>query len=334
MPLTDDPSLDEVLHNDTLLRSFQDYNVTKMHDPNPVPFIQAVEKFRKAALNQTVSPQQLSEMADKIAKDYIKPEDYVAPKYSGIDDGGGDDFLNVSEKESQQTNARVAKMGQIARGEIPMPSREEMAATFDVADKEIRKSLARKGNNLDNWKQSPAGQQAIAEIQNAENRITQLDKQAAKLQSSKWEQFKAFFKGGTEKEMAKLLAKIDEAKMDLMLKSDPERFHAFQNEKGKMAGKLEAKQAKLQPSERQIEKAKMANFELHMDNDPMSGGSLSKEDRAKLEARVDKVVARQESANRAGQQKEELLKSRTVGESLQGKLGNKAGQGQSGPRIK
>ncbi len=331
MPVTDDVDLDEVLHNKVLLDSFQKYNVEKMHDPNPVPFMQALEKFKQAAMDPKVGVEQLSEMAKQLATQYVKPDDYVAPKSMGIDDGEGDDFLNIQGAEARQTNANVAKLGQIARGELPMPSREELAETFAQAEKTVRLNLSTKGNNLESWKKSPAFKQAQDDIQQLEDKITQLEKQAEKLQGSRWERFKAaVFGGGVDKQMAKIAGEIEKAKMDMLLKTDPERFETIQNEKRKMAEKMGTKQKKLIPDDDAMQLSKSAAVVLAVDSGPLGSNSLSKDDQAKLGKLAGKGIA----SEKLGQQKQELEKSVKVGEALKGQLGSKQSQGAGKQRVK
>lgn len=334
MPIPENPSLEEVLHNDTLLRSFQNHNATKLYDPKPVPFLLAAEEFQKAALDPTVSVEQLSRMASKMATDYVKPDDFVQ-KGAGIG-GDGEDFLNIPSTVSKKTNANVDKLGKIARGELPTPSRQELAATFEDAHTEMTSVIKDRGNNLDSWKKTPAFKEALGaarDIENAENRVAQLEQKAEKLQSSKWEQFKAFFKGGVQKQMEKMVAEIDKAKMDVLLRTDPERFENIQREKQKMAEKMGQKQTKLTPDKDQFLQVKNAVFQLSLES---TGSHVSQKDRPGLEKLADQapgMLASQKAADNMGKEQTTLTKSVKVGEALKGTLGKSVGQGQTGPKV-
>ena len=325
MPLPENPNLQQVLDNPELLAGFQNYNETRIFDPKPVPFLLAVQEFRKAALDPQTSMERLNEMASKIATDFVKPDDYVQVG-SGI--GTAEDFMNIPSTMSRETNANVADIGRMARGEIPIPSRQDLASTFDAADGEMRRVIGDRGNNLDNWKRSTQFQGDMEKAQaitTAEDRIKQLESRAEKLQNSRWERFKAAFSGGAKKELVEIVQKVDQAKMEILQKRDPQTFETIQSEKQKMAEKLGEKQVRLAPN---AETLKDASVRLGLENTGLTSG-MSQQERAGLE----KVVAKQEASEKLGQQKEELTKSVSVGEALKGKLNNAPTQGQRGPRI-
>jgi hypothetical protein len=326
MPLPENPNLQQVLDNPELLSAFQNYSATRIFDPKPVPFLLAVQQFKKAALDPQTSVQQLSEMASQIATEYVKPDGYVQAG-SGIG-SDGIDFLNIPSTMSQETNANVERLNQMARGEIPL-DRQNLASTFDAADEEMRMTVGLKDNNLDQWKKSSQFgldmEKANAAIKPAEDRIKQLESRAETLQTSRWERFKAVFRGGAKKELAEINQKIDQAKMEILQRTDPKKFETIQSEKQKMAERLGEKQTRLAPN---IETLKDASIRLGLENLGMTTG-MSQQERTGLE----KIVAKNEASERLGQQKEELTKSVSVGEALKGKVGNTPAQGQRGPHI-
>lgn len=333
MPASENPGLDEVLHNEVLLASFQKFSTEKIFDPKPVPFLLAVEEFQKAALNPKISAEHLSGMASKIATDYVRPEGFVQ-KGAGIGEVDGVDFINIPFSMSHGTNANVEKLGQIAKGELPMPSREEIAATFEQAREEVFNTVKDKGNNLDNWKNSPAFKQAmqtVREVESAENRIKQLESRAEKLQTNKWERFKAFFSGGADKQIEKIAAEIDKNKMEILLKTDPQKFETLQREKQKMAQKMGQKQDKLAPGELELQQMKSAAVNLALDN---QFGGLKPGQRQEMETVLDKGTTKLKASENFGQQKEELQKSVKVGDMLKGQLGNKESPGQNKLKVK
>lgn len=325
MPLPENPNLQQVLDNPELLAGFQHFNEAQIFDPKPVPFLLAVQEFKKAALDPKTSVQQLSEMASQIATEYVKPDGYILVG-SGI--GTADDFMNIPATMSRDTNENVAKVNQMARGEIPL-DRQGIASTFDAADTEMRQTLGTGGNNLDQWKRSPQFgldmEKAHAAITTAEDRIKQLESRAEKLQTSRWERFKAAFNGGAKKELADIVQKVDQAKMEIMQRTDPKRFETIQSEKQKMAEKLGEKQTRLAPN---AETLKDASVRLGLENTGLTSG-MSQQERAGLE----KIVAKQDASEKLGQQKEELTKSVSVGEALKGKVGNTPAQSQRGPHV-
>lgn len=109
-------------------------------------------------------------------------------------------------------------------------TQENLSRTKNAYD-----TLAKGGDRLDSLTTQLANketdQNLAAQFQPEIDKIAKLEKQYdAMKKGGLWEKFKAIPQGGLEKAKENLLAKIDTAKMDLMMKTDPEGFAQLQEQ--------------------------------------------------------------------------------------------------------
>jgi len=299
-----------------------EFNAKNQYEPDQIPFLLETQEFRRMAQDPSTSIQDLSAKANEITSKYVRT------------DGAG---VNIGTGLSKQMLASADKLSKMASGQLPEPSVEDRSIMMKMGEDEMVKLL--KTNGLNRFVQTQPFQEIrqqhneveAEQVAKAENRIKELQAQGEKLASSKWERFKAFFKGGADKMQKDMLAEIDKNQQFVMMKTDPERFEKLQRGQQQMIDKLQRQQDKLAPKVEQYDVVKDAVIKKALSGNGMVS---SKEDMSKIDelaAKAPSVEAAKNMSDRLGQQKQEVQASKKVGEMLKGQLGSRS-QGQSQQR--
>jgi hypothetical protein len=199
MPLELD-SLQTALDHPELREAFKSHLAGEFSSEN-MEFYEAVDAYKAAAKDPSVSDEALRERAKQLFNTYVDASVTAKP--------------GERVEHNKQVNLKSTTYGPIKTDfdNLATKNRAEMSSMFDAGKEEIVALMKR-----DSFQRFKAGPKCTAVMDDLNDTLTaeqekvkQLQAQLEKLKTSKAEQFKAYFSGGTEKVKQDLQAQIEKA---------------------------------------------------------------------------------------------------------------------------